>query len=227
MSLQRVLIKMKKILLATAVAAASFSAPSFAEVSLNGGFVSDYVFRGSQLGDASAYGSVEYSAAGFTAGVWAINDGAQGATDTSDGLEFDVYASYAVDINDELSVYAGLTQYNYSYAQHFEREVNLGASFGPISADVAIGEQVDAADVETDYTYAAVSGSIGNIGLLVGHMNVDASASDYTHVEASTSTDLEGIGASLGITLGHKEPQSSAAAGDQYLFLDLSKDFEF
>jgi uncharacterized protein (TIGR02001 family) len=216
---------MKKILLATAVAAASFSAPSFAEVSLNGGFVSDYVYRGTALGDAGGYAGVEYSEAGFAAGVWAIADG--NGTGGSTGLEFDVYASYGVEVNDDLSLSFGLTQYNYSYAQNFEREVNLGASFGPISADVAIGEAVDAADVETDYTYAAVSGSIGNIGLLVGHMNTDASGSDYTHVEASTSTDLEAIGASLGITLGHKEAQSSATAGEQYLFLDLSKDFEF
>lgn len=221
---------MKKLLLASAVAAASFSTPSFAEVGLNAGFVSDYYFRGGQLGDASAYGSVEYSEAGFTAGIWAINDGAEGANgDTSDGLEFDVYASYAVDVNDDVALSFGVTQYNYSYDSFFEREVNLGAGFGPVSVDVAIGELVDAADDETDYTYAAVSGDISNINLLVGSYDLDAPSDegDYTHFEASTSTDLEAIGASLGVTLGHNEPKDDDADGAQYIFLDLSKDFEF
>ena len=62
----------KKINLASAIAASS--AVAVAEVSMTVGMVSDYVYRGSSLGDAGAYGSLDFASGGFYAGIWAISD---------------------------------------------------------------------------------------------------------------------------------------------------------
>ena len=225
---------MKKLLLASAVAVVSFSTPSFAEgeASVSGGFVSDYFYRGAELGDAAGYASVEYSIAGFTAGVWAIEDGfGTGSAGTgAPTIEYDVYASYGADVSENLSLSIGYTQYNYNYSSDFESEVNLGAAFGPVALDVAIGEDDNGgAGADFDYTYAAVSGDISNISLLLGNYNADLAndGGDYTHFEVSTSKDLGETGASLGVTVGHSNPKASGEDSSEYIFLDLSAGFEF
>ena len=63
---------LKKSILASAIAASS--AVAVAEVSMTVGMVSDYVYRGTSLGDAGAYGSIDYASGGFYAGIWAISD---------------------------------------------------------------------------------------------------------------------------------------------------------
>lgn len=225
---------MKKLLLASAVAAASFSTPSFAEgeASVSGGFVSDYYYRGAELGDAGGYAGVEYSVAGFTAGVWAIEDGfGTGSAGTgAPTIEYDVYGSYGFDVNEDLSFSIGYTQYNYNYTSDFESEVNLGAAFGPVALDVAIGEDDNGGGpADYDYTYAAVSGDVSNISLLLGSYDADLAndAGDYIHVEASTSKDLGETGASLGVTVGHADPKAAGSNSYEYIFLDLSAGFEF
>ena len=64
-----------------------------AELSMTVGMVSDYVYRGVELGDAGAYTSIDYATGGFYAGVWAISDG-----NTADGIEYDIYAGYETEI---------------------------------------------------------------------------------------------------------------------------------
>ncbi|MGM0564749.1 MAG: hypothetical protein ACQES2_10500 [Pseudomonadota bacterium] len=214
---------MKKLLLASALIAAT--APSMAEVSLSGGFVSDYYFRGGQLGDAGGYVGSEYSKSGFTAGVWAIQDG-----DTNDEptIEYDVYGSYGFDVNEDVSLSIGYTQYNYNYTKAFESEVNLGAGLGPVAIDLALGEADDGADTTVDYTYASVSGDAGPIGLLLGSYDLDApgDTGDYMHLEASAGKELGDTGVSLGVVLGYNSPKDDAVDATEYLFLDLSTGFD-
>lgn len=230
---------MKKLILASALLAAT--GVSHAEFGLSGGFVTDYVFRGSTLGDAGAYGSVEYSKAGFTVGVWAIDDG-DGSAD-NEGLEYDVYASYGFEATEDLSFSIGLTQYNYTYtaSEEFEREVNLGAAYGPVALDVAIGTDVNgpSSDAEFDYTYVSLSGQISNIGLLVGSYDADSDnltgatdrtteqSADYIHYEVSTGAELEAIDASLALVVGFKDNGPAEVADSEYIYLDLSKSFDF
>lgn len=218
---------MKKLIIASALIAAT--APAVAEVSLSGGVVSDYYYRGSQLGDAGGYAGLEYGAAGFTAGVWAIQDGGEETIESGEsGIEYDVYASYGVEVNEELSLSIGYTQYNYNYTKAFESEVNLGAAYGPVALDVAVGEADDGADTEVDYTYAALSGDISNISVLLGSFDadLDGDEGDYMHLEASTSKDLGETGLSLAVTLGHTDPKLDGEDSSEYLFFDLSTDFD-
>ena len=85
--------KMTKLAAAIALTTGALTAPTIAmaDVSATAGFVTDYYFRGVNLGDAGAYGSIDYSAGGFYAGVWAIDDSATSAelngtdVDTSNG----------------------------------------------------------------------------------------------------------------------------------------------
>ena len=55
-------------LVAATLASLGVAAPASAELSATGGLVSEYYFRGVGLGDAGAYGSLDYSVAGFTLG---------------------------------------------------------------------------------------------------------------------------------------------------------------
>lgn len=230
---------MKKLLLASAVAAASFSTPSFAEMageaSVSGGFVSDYYYRGGYLGTSSAYAGAEYSIAGLTAGVWGIKDGTGAArANGSNGVEYDTYLSYGIDVSEELAFSIGYTQYNYDYTSDYEAEVNLGASFGPASLDVAIGSDENpsaGSNADHDYVYAAASVDLGNFNVLVGRYAGEDSttvtaAGDYTHAEVSTSKTLGETGADLGLILGHTETDAKNDSGDTYIVLDLSVGFD-
>ena len=66
--------------LTKAIAVASLASVSTAAMAVEGlsttiGLVSDYNYRGVNLGDAGATVSVDYTTGGFYVGVWAINDG--------------------------------------------------------------------------------------------------------------------------------------------------------
>lgn len=93
------------------------------DVSSNIGVVSQYHFRGiQQTAGASTYAGIDYESGDFSIGTW--------GADVSDGLEIDIYGSYAFDINDKLSFSIGGT--SYQYTGDFDsayNEINLGASF--------------------------------------------------------------------------------------------------
>lgn len=137
----------------TLLALASFSVlivgQARAEVSANVGWMSDYYFRGIFQAQSSAAGGVDWSQSGFYAGTW--------AADLDDGLEVDGYFGYARDIGD-ISLSAGFT--GYYYTQDFDdtyEELNLGAAFGFVSLDVALGEYGNFDGPEQDYTWYALT----------------------------------------------------------------------
>jgi uncharacterized protein (TIGR02001 family) len=120
-----------------------------ADWSANLGYASEYHYRGILQKNSSANGGVDYEAGGFYAGTW--------AADVGDGLEVDVYGGYGADVG-EVSLSVGFT--GYYYTGDFDdtyQEINLGAGFGLLSLDVAIG-QYDNFGAETlDYTYYALT----------------------------------------------------------------------
>lgn len=184
--------------LTKAVAAASLatvSVAAFAETSLTVGGVSDYYFRGGNLGDAGAYASVDYENSGFYAGVWAIDDGSGG----NDGLETDFYLGYAGEV-EGFSYSIGYTRYEYTYdtgdntaaeaalgvtdvqtRSQFEQEINLGLGVAGFALDLAFGtaeadHTVDGttdADTEQDYTYIALSYENGPWAAVLGMRDAD------------------------------------------------------
>jgi uncharacterized protein (TIGR02001 family) len=125
--------------------------PSFAAVSANVSFASDYVWRGMTQSDGPAIqGGFDFEAeSGFYAGIWGsnvnFNDGA--------GSELDYYAGYGFSLG-EVGVDVGYIAFDYPENEtglDFE-EIYLGLSFGDLGLLFASGQ-----DGMPDYTEASYS----------------------------------------------------------------------
>jgi uncharacterized protein (TIGR02001 family) len=77
--------------------------------------VSQYMFRGQRLGGPSWQPSVEVGAGDFTAGLWSNLPFKDKVKDTS-APEFDLYGSYTVNVDKDLSIVPGFTFYDYPKA---------------------------------------------------------------------------------------------------------------
>ncbi len=175
----------------------------FAAGSANIGYVTDYLYRGLDLGEAGAYAGLDYEAdGGFYAGVWAIDD--------ATGIETDYYLGYGFSAG-SVDLGVGYTAYTYSYTDAEETEVNLSADFGSFAVEHNIGEAGS-----LDYTYSAVSTSIGDIGLTFGTFGDDADGDVF-----ELSYGFEAGGLDYGFTLG-----DSDNVAEPYMFLDISKGFD-
>ena len=120
-----------------------------ADWSANLGYASEYHYRGIFQKNSSASGGVDYETGGFYAGTW--------AADVGDGLEVDGYFGYGADVG-EVSLSVGYT--GYFYTGDFDdtyQEINLGAGFGLLSLDVAVGEYENFSGPTQDYTYYALT----------------------------------------------------------------------
>jgi uncharacterized protein (TIGR02001 family) len=205
---------LKKSLLASAVALAS--ATAVAELGMTIGAVSDYVYRGSSLGNAGAYTSIDYGVGGFYAGVWAISDAYnEGGNDGSSNIEYDIYAGYDTEIAG-VSLGLGYTAYEYTGTGDSESEFTLSAGMGPLSLSYSDGEDENptSGDPDTDYDVLSFSADIGPFSLTYGEYDSEDNTSDYDWSEISTGTDVGAL--SLGLTLGSKSD------GTDYLVLDMS-----
>jgi uncharacterized protein (TIGR02001 family) len=103
-----------------------------ADLSANLGYMSEYHFRGILQKVSSTSGGLDYESGGLYVGTW--------AADVGDGLEVDGYFGYGADVGD-VSLSIGYT--GYFYTGDFDetyQEINLGAGFGMLSLDVAVGE---------------------------------------------------------------------------------------
>ena len=207
---------MKKIntLLAASVLAATagVSAPVLADLSANAGFVTDYYYRGANLGGAGLYAGADYETGGFYAGVWAIDDDNDDATTDEDGFEYDLYLGYGTEVAG-VSVTVGYTEYRYTYQSDYEAEVNVGLGLGAFSVDYADGE-ARSDDGDTDYEFYSLSWSGEVFGAVVG------STEDYDYVELSASGEVSGLDVTA--TIGSQDADDT----DGYLVLDVSKSFD-
>ena len=127
------------------------SMPTFAAVSANVAFASDYVWRGMTQSDGPAIqGGFDFEdESGFYAGIWGsnvnFNDGA--------GSELDYYAGYGFSLGD-VGVDVGYIAFDYPENQtglDFE-EIYLGLSFGDLGLTLASGQ--DGAPDYTEVSYA-------------------------------------------------------------------------
>lgn len=199
--------------LTKAIAAASLATVATAAqagVSTTVGGVSDYYFRGANLGDAAAYVSLDFEMGGFYAGVWAIDDGASGCTNDdmgttantsddviscangNDGLETDFYVGYAWE-NDVISLGIGYTLYEYTYTRDLEHELNLSFGVAGFGLDVALGTDDDEGSAmgdQADYQVIELSYSSDVWGVKLGQK--------YTEDSNNYSTATGGIGALTG-----------------------------
>ena len=147
---------MKKLLLLVGILAM----PSFAAVSANVAFASDYVWRGMTQSDGPAIqGGFDFEAeSGFYAGIWGSNvnfsDGA--------GSELDYYFGYGFSVGD-LGIDIGYVAFDYpknTIGLDFE-EIVLGFSLGNFGLTHALGQ-----DDFTDYT--EISYGMGPVSVAYG-----------------------------------------------------------
>ena len=147
---------MKKILLLMCLA----SLPSYAAVSANVSFATDYIWRGMTQTDGPAIsGGFDYETdGGFYAGIWGsnvdFNDGA--------GSELDYYFGYGFEVGG-IGVDLGYVAFDYPKNKtdlDFE-EVVLGLSMGDVGLTFALGQ-----DGAPDYT--EISYGIGPVGIAYG-----------------------------------------------------------
>lgn len=195
------------LLLASSVASAGWSA--------NVGWASDYYFRGILQSPTSPNGGFDYeSDTGFYAGTW--------AADVYDGLEVDGYFGYAGEAED-FSYSVGMT--GYFYTGDFDDtylEVNLGAGFGLVSAEVSIGQYDNFDGPTQDYTFYAVT--IENNGF---YGKVGGFAQDFegNYFEAGYGTTVAEI--DLGITLLIADEDLSVTGDtNESLIFTIGKSFD-
>lgn len=231
----------KALIRSLAVASALTAVSVTAETSLTVGAVSDYYFRGSHLGDAGAYASVDYQRAGFSGGVWAIDDGGTNADDEDiaggDGLEVDFYLGYGGEYQG-FSYGVGYTRYEYTYTGDFEHEYEITfgiAGFGLEYVDgVAEADVPNGSDEEQDYDVISLSWAGEVVAVTVAEVSTDdidngnEGQSDYRYAEVSASKELSGFAftATAGTVFDGEIDGMNAESGDGYIVLDVSKIFD-
>ena len=205
----------KTALVATLLAASTVAQ---ADTTANIGYASEYHFRGILQKTSSASGGVDYESGGFYIGTW--------AADVGDGLEVDGYFGYGTTVGDvDLSI--GYTGYFYTGDFDDEyHEINLGAAYGIVSLDVAIGQydgdfDPTTAGDQSDYIFYSltIEGESGLYATL-GGFSQDAEG-EYLEVGYGTTVaELD-----LGISLIHANDDHIGEA-DESLVFTIGKSFD-
>lgn len=245
---------MKTISKAIAIASlATVATAANAEVSVTGGIMSDYVFRGVQSSTGSGYAAVDYEQSGFTAGVW--------AADLDDaGLEVDIYLGYGIELENGLALSAGYTQYEYTdngdnVQGDFEggasqSEFNIAFGFAGFGLNYVLGTNNDIGlnnvlEKDQDYDVITLTYDAETWGVLVGMVNKDdidtltVGEEEYNWAEIYTSADVAGltVTATVGVQFGAEIDHADGAAlnngqlvdtssNDGYITFDISKSFD-
>ena len=133
------------------------SLPTFAAVSANVSFTSDYIWRGMTQTDAPAIqGGFDFEAeSGFYAGIWGSNVNFNNGA----GSELDLYLGYGFEVG-SVGVDVGYISYEYidSTPDATFDETYLGLSFGDFGVSFAFG----------DYDYTEVSYALGDVSFSYG-----------------------------------------------------------
>ena len=221
-----------KTLVKTGAVTALLAASSLAHAdwSANIGWASEYHFRGILQKVSSASGGVDYeSDGGFYAGMWAadvdngcseVEVGEDLVLECSDGLEVDGYFGYGTTVG-EVDLSIGYT--GYFYTGDFDdtyQEINLGAGFGILSVDVAIGEYENFSGPTLDYTYyAATIEQNGFYGTVAG-FGQDA---EGEYVEVGYGTTISDIDFGISLIFANDDLIGEA---DESLIFTIGKSFD-
>ena len=147
---------MKKLLLLVGL----ISLPTFASVSANVSFASDYIWRGMTQSDGPAIqGGFDYEAeSGFYAGIWGsnvnFNDGA--------GSELDYYFGYGFELG-SVGVDLGYVAFDYpDNTEGFDfEEIVVGLSYGDLGLTFALGQDGAPDYTEVSYSLAGLDFAYG------------------------------------------------------------------
>ncbi len=178
----------KKILVGT-LAASAFTAGSIAttayaegEVSASAAVSNMYLWRGLDLGDGAAAvsGDLVYSISGAYAGVW-VSSG-----DTGLGQEYDLFAGYAMDITDDVSV--DVSVWNYNYSDLGARDDTTGELTEIILSLSAYGANISILDNvagDSGYIYYTLGYGAGDFSATFGSHSFDDDADNMSHLDIS------------------------------------------
>lgn len=194
----------KKTILALAALTAGVSAQAATEsnalsVTIDATYVSDYVFRGVKLDDASLQPSVEAAYGDFYAGVWYSTS----YRDNASPSETDLYAGYGFQVTDVIKLDGGLTRYIYSNTNQSadSTEIFLGAT-----ADVTLSPSLyyyydfdlEVSTVEASIGYSfpidAIKASLdltGKVGYVYAHDAAPGAIEDYTYLSAGVAVPFK------------------------------------
>ncbi|GKT12852.1 MAG: hypothetical protein ISEC1_P1837 [Thiomicrorhabdus sp.] len=214
----------KKLLVSLAIAssAAMTVAPIMAQagVTANAGMLSNYVFRGvEQAESTSAFTGLDVEAdSGLYVGTW--------IADVEKGLEYDIYAGWAGDLNG-VSLGLGGTYYGYTEAAFDSpyKELNLSLGFGAVS--VGYDKGIHELATEEDYSNAYISAERGNFTATYGvyDANVDLDNNAVSYLDVGYSTELS-AGLDGTVNYIYSMPENSATNPSAYLVLGISKSFD-
>lgn len=140
-----------------------------ADVSVNGGWSSEYIFRGVPQSDSSAFAGLDIEHAGFYFGTWAADVGESGQ-----GLEVDLYGGYSGEW-EEFSYAVGVT--SYLYTDDFDDryfEINLNGGYGYFTFDIAVGEYDNFGGPTLDYQFYTLAADYNNF-----YASISAWGDDY------------------------------------------------
>jgi uncharacterized protein (TIGR02001 family) len=157
---------MKKLFLFFSLIGA-MSLPSFASVSANVSFATDYIWRGmTQTGEEPAIsGGFDYANdGGFYAGIWGSNVGfsEDNSGDLGAGSELDVYFGYAFETEAGLGIDISYVDFMYPGATNLDfQEIGVALSYGDAGFGYYSGQ--DGAPDYMDVSYA-----IGDISFSYG-----------------------------------------------------------
>jgi uncharacterized protein (TIGR02001 family) len=188
-----------------------------ADLSANVGYMSEYHFRGILQKVSSASGGVDYESGGFYIGTW--------AADVGEGLEVDGYFGYGAEIGD-VSLSVGYT--GYFYTGDFDdtyQEINLGAGFGMLSLDVAIGQydgdfdEITPGDQDA-YTFVALTLEHEGFYGTLGSFSQDA---DGEYLELGYGTSLAEIDLGVALIMANDD---LVGVADESLIFTVGKSFD-
>ena len=190
-----------------------------AEVTANGGFLSQYYYRGIPQKESSANGGLDVTSGMFSAGTW--------AADVGDGAEVDLYAGVGFDLTETVSLSIGGT--GYFYTGDFDvtyLEGNLGLSAGPVSLEWSAGQH----DYDPDaakYSFLGITveqnGLFATVGTIAEAESFGDAFSDMFKFKAEdvseTSTGLHGqyLEAGYGFTVAEIDMAISGIWSDSEL----------
>ena len=183
-----------------------------ADWSANLGFASEYYYRGIFQESTSANGGLDFESGGFYAGTW--------AADVGDGLEVDGYFGYGFDVSD-VNLSVGYT--GYFYTGDFDdtyQEINLGAGFGLLTLDVAIGKYANFDGPTQNYTFYSLmlekNGFYGKFG---------GFAQDFEgeYFELGYTTSISDIDVGLNLIFSNED---LVGENDEAIVFTISKSFD-
>ncbi|MFT6734402.1 MAG: hypothetical protein ACJAS9_002602 [Polaribacter sp.] len=202
-----------KSIIASLILSSSLCTAVYADTSANIGVVSQYHFRGIQQTEgASASAGIDYEAGDFSLGTW--------AADVSDGLEVDVYGSYAFKINDSIRLSVGAT--TYQYTGDFDsayNEVNLGASISDFEIVYSIGKWDglvgDESATKSNYTILTLGYTFGSF---TGTVGVYGDEAEGEYFDLSYATEIGGFDVGVGLLVS-----GSDLDDDESLYFSFNK----